>query len=93
MATIDEFLDELGISGDYTTSDGEYTILLSDSDEFQDVYSILSTSEAVDLDVDNILVTEDENRLKYIAEDYDLTLECNFNGDIYKLIIEDAKEE
>ena len=28
MATIDEFLDNLGISGEYTTSEGEYTLLL-----------------------------------------------------------------
>ena len=90
MATIDKFLDELGISGDYTSSDGEYTFMLSDSDEFQDVYSLLSSSKLVDLDVDNIVVTEDENILKYIADDYDLTLECNFNEDVYKLIIEEA---
>lgn len=90
MATIDEFLDNLGISGEYTTSEGEYTLLLSDSDEFQQVYSILSSSDLVDLDVDDVVVNENENILKYIADDYDLTLACNFDDDTYKLVIEEA---
>lgn len=90
MATIDEFLDKLGITGEYTTTDGEYTLLLENSDEFQQVYSILSSSDLVDLDVDDVIVTEHANILKYLADDYDLTLECDFDSDTYKLIVEEA---
>lgn len=88
---INELLDKLEIDySDMNAQNGKFTILFNSSDDYQDAYVKLSKSDLVDLDDEGVIVTEHSNIMKYMADDYDLTLECDFDKDIYKLVIEEA---
>lgn len=88
---LDELLDALRISDENLVKEGDkYVIYLNDSDEYQSAYIQLSKSDIVDLDDESTIVTEHSNIMKYLADNFDITLECDFDKDIYKIIFEEV---
>lgn len=92
LEMIKNFLNKLGISQEGVESEGKYVIDLGDSNAYSRVYTILDKSELVDLDVENMSMTEEESTMIYLSDNYDLTLGANFNDNKYTLTIEEAKE-
>lgn len=70
-----------------------YIVMLDDSEEYAKVYSVISKLETYDLDYENIVCTEHSNIMPYLTDSWDVTLEANFDEDVYKVIIEEAKED
>lgn len=87
-----DFLSELGIDREGTMEGNRYVVNLGDSNAYSRVYTILDNSELVDLDVDNVSMTEDGGTIVYLSDDFDITLGADFNKDSYTLTVEEAKE-
>lgn len=87
-----DFLTKLGISQEGVEQGDKYVIDLGDSNTYSRVYTILDKSELVDLDVENISMTEEESTMIYLSDNYDLTLSANFENNKYTLTIEEAKD-
>ena len=87
-----DFLTKLGISQEGVEQGDKYVIDLGDSNAYSRVYTILDKSELVDLDVENISMTEEESTMIYLSDNYDLTLSANFNDNKYTLTIKEAKD-
>lgn len=90
---INKFLNELDLSftEEPIIEENTYTFLISDSDEYAKVYSILENSSLVDLEEDSVIITEHNNILKYYSDDFDIELQANFDSDTYKLIISEVE--
>lgn len=93
---MEEFLQSIGIDkkGRYN-EDNSYTIKIDNSDEYGKFYSILESSNEVEIMQGNQEVTEDGCAVTYEAvyEDYIIFLDADFVEDIYTLTIKDNSEE
>lgn len=93
---MEEFLKKIGIDnkGEYNT-DNSYTIKIKDSNEYGKFYSILESSNEVEIMQGNQEVTEDGCAVTYEAvdEDYIIFLDADFVEDIYTLTIKDNSEK
>lgn len=89
--TTKEFIEDLGISVDdnpFKVDGDTYTLVLTDSDDYSELYALLSHVDSLDLDAESTVMTEHSNMMKYMSDDYDITLEANYDSDIYKFIVE-----
>jgi len=89
---IKEFLTQLNITKEGKLEGNKYIINLGDSNAYSRMYTILDKSELVDLDIENISMNEEESKMIYLSDDYDLTLDANFNDNTYTLTIEEAND-
>lgn len=69
-----------------------YVITLNDSDEFIQVYATAGKVEGFDLDSENIICTESECVIPYLTDDWDITLNADYDNDVYTVTIEEAKD-
>lgn len=89
---MEELLKNIGIfeipekSGERT-----WTIDIEDSNEFGRYYSLLDKSTEVEEDQESSTVTLDNNNIKFINDEYDISLIADFISDEYKLVIKDNK--
>lgn len=84
-----EFLVKLGITQEPVEKDGNFVIDLYDSDEYARVYSKLDKSDLIEEDPEASQVTLENSSIQYISEDdkYTLTLNADFDGDVYTLVV------
>lgn len=91
LEKIKEFLSQLGITQEGVEQENKYIIDLGDSNAYSRVYTILDKSELVDLDIENISMDVEQSTMVYLSDDFDLTLNANFNENRYTLTIEEAE--
>lgn len=94
IGKVKDFLGELGIKTDGLKVGAENAVLpISNSNEFSKIHSKLSDSDLVDLDIEDVDVNEDSTHLVYLADEYDLYLDADYNKDEYTLKLEEILVE
>lgn len=88
-----EFASSLGFSEEGTWSDGKYVISLKDSDDYSRAYTILDTAKDVYLDPKGVALSEHSSIMKYLTRDFDIELDADFDGDSYKVVFSEAKDD
>lgn len=84
-----EILNKLGIDAEVIEEDSKQVAYLEDSDEFAKAYTKFDKSDLVDLDPSSVISTEEKSVMIFISDDYDITLEGNYDTDEYKIIFEE----
>lgn len=84
---MEEFLNSIGISGDFLVSeDGCLTLDISDSAEFSKIYSKLDKCEELNEDEDSTQVTYEASSVQFVNDKYTITLLGDLENDTYKLV-------
>ena len=86
-----EFAKQLGITQEGSYVDGVYVINLEDSNEYSRVYTILDKSDLCDLDVEEINLDVQSSLLVYLANDFDIKLQANFDTNSYSVSFEEVR--
>lgn len=86
-----EFAKQLGITQEGSYVDGVYVINLEDSNEYSRVYTILDKSDLCDLDVEEINLDVQSSLLVYLADDFDIKLQANFDTNSYSVSFEEVR--
>lgn len=92
---IGKFIEDLGIStsdNPISKSDDKWEIVFDSSDDYAQLYSLLTKSDLVDLVTDDSIFSESKSVAKFLGDDYDVTLEADFNNDTYTFTVEETKE-
>lgn len=84
---MEEFAKKLGIDFPGEMIGDRFIIPLTNSDEYSKVYTLLDSSDLVDLDPDSTLVTEKVSELKYFGDEFTVKLDANFTDDFYRVVI------
>ena len=87
-----DFALKLGIKIQGKESNEGYVIRFNNSDDYAKVYSLLSRSELLSLEEDQVILSEHTNIIKYISDEFDLTLAANFDKDSYTLTIKEGED-
>jgi hypothetical protein len=87
MEELKEFAKKLGITVEGKMDGQKYVIELSNSDEYSRIYTLLDSSDLVDIDEDATLLTDKVGELLFIGNDYDVKLAGNFAQDLYRVVI------
>lgn len=87
-----EFARKLGITQEGNYVDDVYVINLKDSNEYSKIYTILDKSDLCDLDVEEISLDVQNSLLVYLADNFDIKLQANFDTNTYSVSFEEAKE-
>lgn len=82
-----EFAEQLGLDLDGKMEGDKYIIELEDSDEYSKVYTLLDSSDLVDIDEEATLLTDKVGELLFLGDEFDVKLVGNFNSDIYRVVI------
>lgn len=91
---IEKYLDSLGIKNEgFYEQGGSYVINIEDSKVYGRIFTILDTSEDIDIIPFNQLVTDQGSSLMYesISEPLLLNLLADFEGGVYQLIVTEIK--
>ena len=86
-----EFAKQLGITKEGSYVDDVYVITLDDSNEYSKVYTILDKSELCDLDPYEMSLDFQNSLMVYLADEFDIKLQANFDTDTYSVSFEEAK--
>ena len=86
-----EFAKELGITQDGDFVDGVYVVPLKDSNEYSRVYTILDKSDKCDLDPNEMSLDTQHSLMIYLADDFDIKLQANFDTNSYSVSFEEVK--
>ena len=88
----EEFARELGITQPGSYVDGVYVIPLNNSNEYSRIYTILDKSDKCDLDGEEINLDVQQSLMVYLADEFDIKLQANFDTDDYSVSFEEVKE-
>lgn len=86
---MEKFIKKLGIKKIGHYEGNTYIIEFEDSDEYSRAYTVLDSSNLVDLDEETVLVSENSSMLTYYATNYECTLIGNFDKDVYRLNVKE----
>ena len=87
-----EFAKQLGIQQEGNYVDGVYVIQLKDSNEYSKIYTILDKSELCDLDTEEISLDVQKSLLVYLADDFAIKLQANFDTNSYSVSFEEVTD-
>lgn len=85
-----EFIKNLGFNQEGKETNLGYEIEFKNSNEYSKAYSILDKAENIDLDIENINISEHSSTMLYLSDEYDIVLQANFDDDKYKIIVKEA---
>ena len=83
---VKELIEKLDLPFEGEWHDNEYIITLHTSDEFSELYNIISTDSAFNLD-DNSMSTGNNAVFLFYTDDCELRFTADFEQDIYRLTI------
>lgn len=89
---MDEFLKGIGIEETGRYDGDKYVVDLPDSDAWSRAHTLLAKSGKADLDGDSVLVSMKASDETFLSDDYDIRIVANFEDDVYKIIVEEAKD-
>lgn len=87
----DEFAKELGITKEGSYTDNGYVITLKDSNEYSRMYTLLDRSDKCDLDTEEVNLGVTDSIMVYLADEFDIKLQANFDTDSYTITIAEAE--
>lgn len=88
--TQEQLLNILGITGGKKDVTEDSTIIsTTDSNLYSKWYTILDRSDLVDLLSDDMLIDMNQTRLVYEGDEYSITLESDFENNVYKLTVKE----
>lgn len=87
----DEFAKELGISKEGSYTDNGYVITLKDSNEYSRMYTLLDRSDKCDLDTEEVNLGVTDSIMVYLADEFDIKLQANFDTDRYTITFAEAE--
>jgi hypothetical protein len=82
-----EFVIKLGINLEGRMDGDKYIIELSDSNEYSRMYTLLDSSDLVEIEEDATLLTDKVGELLFTDDTFDIKLVGNFASDIYRLVV------
>ena len=82
-----EFVAKLGIYIEGRMDGEKYIIELSDSDEYSRMYTLLDSSDLVEIEEDATLLTDKVGELLFTDDMFNIKLVGNFDSDIYRLVV------
>jgi hypothetical protein len=82
-----EFVVKLGINLEGRMDGEKYIIELSDSDEYSRMYTLLDSSDLVEIEEDATLLTDKVGELLFTDDMFNIKLVGNFDSDIYRLVV------
>jgi len=68
-------------------SNGDFNITLKNSDEYAYYYYLFSKSPLLDLDYENMSISDKESVMPYLGDKFSVYLNSNFDEDLYNIII------
>ena len=91
LAKVKDFLKELEINTGKLKLNGDKVVInFKNSNDYQKAYEKLSKSDKVDLDIENGDVGEDGTHMVYLADDYDIYLDADYDNVIYTLTFQEV---
>ena len=91
--SVEKFVKDLGITEEGKKQNDKYIITLDNSDDFARTYSILETSQDLNINDSISLLSSTASKIIYTSADYELSLNANFMSDTYTLVVRELKEE
>jgi hypothetical protein len=90
---IKEYLESLGIEDEGSYEEDSYIINMDNSKDYGRIFTILDTSEDIDIIPSNQLVTDQGSSLMYesISEPLLLNLLADFEGGVYQLVVNELE--
>lgn len=90
---IKEYLESLGIEDEGFYEEDSYIINMDNSKDYGRIFTILDTSEDIDIIPSNQLVTDQGSSLMYesISEPLLLNLLADFDGGVYQLVVNELE--
>lgn len=88
---IKQLLNTLGITETPEIENNTCTIFLRDSDVYEKIFEKLE--QVNELNQDDVQVTDEENLITYYGDNLYITLDAQFNEDLYILKVENTQEE
>jgi hypothetical protein len=82
-----EFVVKLGINLEGRMDGEKYIVELSDSDEYSRMYTLLDSSDLVEIEEDATLLTDKVGELLFTDDMFNIKLVGNFDSDIYRLVV------
>lgn len=83
---MEEFINSLNLPFTGKYGAGEYIITLNNSNDFSDLYNIISTNNEFHLDETSI-TTDNNAMFLFFTDDYEIRITADFQKDIYRAII------
>lgn len=89
--TIEEFLTKLGITEYPEIENNTCTLFLRDSNIYERVFEKLETIN--ELNQDDVQVTDEQNLITYYGDGLYITLDAQFDEDLYTLKVDNTEKE
>jgi len=86
-----ELARELGFSQEGETKGKSYVIRLKDSNDYSRAYTLLDKSDLTELDGDAISLDVEKSTISYVSEGYRITLDADFDKDVYTVTIKEGR--
>ena len=84
LESIGEFVDSLNLPFEGEMQGEEYVVDMHSSDEFSEMYNLISTNKNLHLN-DDSMATDGEARFSFYSDNYNVGLLADFDEDDYKL--------
>lgn len=88
---INDFLNTLGITEVPEIENNTCTVFLRDSDIYERIFEKLE--QVNELNQDDVQVTDKENLITYYGDNLYVTLDAQFDEDLYTLKVENTQKE
>lgn len=84
--TIEEFIDSLNLPYIGEMKGEEYVISLQDSNEFSEVYNLISNKDELHVEEEST-ANDGEARFTFYGQFYEVKLDADFDDDVYRVTI------
>lgn len=82
-----DLVTELGITKIGFEKDGKYYIQFDNSNDYQEVFELLESSEKLETIEDSVEFNEDINKISFKYQDIVFDLVANFEDEVYELFV------
>ena len=90
-AKLNKLLSDLNLTGKGKETCGKYVITINSSDDLSKFYTLLDKYDGADLDPEGQVMSDNSIVMKFLTDDFDITLKGDLEQDIYNMVIEDAR--
>ena len=88
---LNKLLSDLNLVGKGKEVGNKYVITMDRSDDFSRYYTMLDKYEGADLDPEGQVMSDNSIVMKFLTDDFDITLKGDLEQDVYNMVIEDAR--
>lgn len=88
---LNKLLSDLNLVDKGKEVGNKYVITMDRSDDFSRYYTMLDKYENADLDPEGQVMSDNSIVMKFLTDDFDITLKGDLEQDVYNMVIEDAR--